>query len=40
VVFFLAIFGLCLLAAKLLYWLFESAGLIRRRFRPLPQPQV
>ncbi|POP42678.1 O-antigen assembly polymerase [Superficieibacter electus] len=40
VVFFLAIFGLCLLAAKLLYWLFESAGLIRRRFRPLPQPQA
>ncbi|CDG23110.1 putative ECA polymerase [Xenorhabdus poinarii G6] len=30
VVFFCIIFGLCLVAAKLLYWLFESAGLIRK----------
>ncbi|EKT61226.1 ECA oligosaccharide polymerase [Providencia burhodogranariea] len=29
VVFFCLIFGLCLILAKLLYWLFESAGLIR-----------
>ena len=29
VVFFGLIFGLCLVIAKLLYWLFESAGLIR-----------
>ncbi|MCC8373299.1 MULTISPECIES: ECA oligosaccharide polymerase [Photorhabdus] len=29
VVFFCIIFGLCLVIAKLLYWLFESAGLIR-----------
>ncbi|WIV88662.1 ECA oligosaccharide polymerase [Proteus appendicitidis] len=29
VVFFCLIFGLCLVAAKLLYWLFESAGLVR-----------
>ncbi|OAT49318.1 putative ECA polymerase [Proteus hauseri ATCC 700826] len=29
VVFFCLIFGLCLVIAKLLYWLFESAGLIR-----------
>ncbi|WP_039055064.1 ECA oligosaccharide polymerase [Enterobacter sp. Bisph1] len=31
VVFFIAIFGLCLLVAKLLYWLFDSAGLIHNR---------
>lgn len=31
VVFFCLIFGLCLILAKLLYWLFESAGLIRDR---------
>ncbi|MFE8151907.1 ECA oligosaccharide polymerase [Brenneria goodwinii] len=31
VVFFCLIFGLCLLVAKLLYWLLESAGLIRQR---------
>ncbi|MCL2897865.1 ECA oligosaccharide polymerase [Brenneria tiliae] len=31
VVFFCLIFGLCLLMAKLLYWLLESAGLIRQR---------
>lgn len=36
VVFFCLIFGLCVLAAKLLYWLFESAGLIRQR---LTQPR-
>lgn len=29
VVFFCLVFGLCLVVAKLLYWLFESAGLIR-----------
>lgn len=29
VVFFCLVFGLCLVLAKLLYWLFESAGLIR-----------
>ena len=31
VVFFCLIFGLCLILAKLLYWLFESAGLIRTK---------
>ncbi|KQN51106.1 hypothetical protein ASE93_22075 [Serratia sp. Leaf50] len=31
VVFFAVIFGLCLIAAKLLYWLFDVAGLIRIR---------
>lgn len=31
VVFFMVVFGICLLLAKLLYWLFESAGLIHRR---------
>lgn len=31
VVFFLVIFGACLLMAKLLYWLFDSAGLINKR---------
>ncbi|AGB80229.1 WzyE protein [Enterobacteriaceae bacterium strain FGI 57] len=35
VVFFLVVFGLCLLMAKLLYWLFESAGLIHQRFKQL-----
>ncbi|WP_338803984.1 ECA oligosaccharide polymerase [Xenorhabdus griffiniae] len=30
VVFFCLVFGLCLVVAKLLYWLFESAGLIRK----------
>lgn len=29
VVFFCLVFGLCLVVAKLLYWLFESAGLVR-----------
>ncbi|EMF0768342.1 TPA: O-antigen assembly polymerase [Proteus mirabilis] len=29
VVFFCLVFGACLIAAKLLYWLFESAGLVR-----------
>ena len=40
VVFFLVIFGICLLAAKLLYWLLDSAGLIHKRVKPLSQPQV
>ncbi|KFC00929.1 putative ECA polymerase [Trabulsiella guamensis ATCC 49490] len=40
VVFFLVVFGLCLLIAKLLYWLLENAGLIHKRIRPLSQPQV
>ncbi|MGP3593498.1 ECA oligosaccharide polymerase [Vagococcus sp. WN89Y] len=31
VVFFLVVFGLCLLMAKLLYWLFDSVGLIHQR---------
>jgi antigen polymerase len=30
------IFGVCLLVAKLLYWLFDSAGLIHKRGKPLP----
>ncbi|MBD2800632.1 ECA oligosaccharide polymerase [Xenorhabdus sp. M] len=30
VVFFCLVFGLCLVAAKLLYWLFDSVGLIRK----------
>lgn len=34
VVFFCLIFGFCLLAAKLAYWLLESAGLIRQRILP------
>ncbi|CAH6662209.1 MULTISPECIES: ECA oligosaccharide polymerase [Pseudocitrobacter] len=33
VVFFLIVFGLCLLVAKMLYWLFESAGLVHQRFK-------
>lgn len=33
VVFFMVIFGACLLVAKLLYWLFDSAGLIRTSSR-------
>lgn len=33
VVFFMAIFGLCLIMAKLIYWLLDSAGLIRSRER-------
>jgi len=41
VVFFLAVFAFCLLVAKLLYWLFDSAGLIQRRgtraVKPLSQ---
>jgi len=31
VVFFCLIFGLCLVAAKLLYWMFDAIGLIRPR---------
>ena len=38
VVFFLVVFGACLLMAKLLYWLFDSAGLIHKRAGRLPQP--
>ncbi len=40
VVFFLVIFGICLLAAKLLYWFLDSVGLIHKRAKPLTQPQV
>lgn len=40
VVFFLVIFGICLLAAKLLYWFTDSVGLIHKRVKPLSQPQV
>ncbi|WP_312415644.1 ECA oligosaccharide polymerase [Pseudescherichia sp.] len=38
VVFFLVVFGACLLMAKLLYWLFDSAGLIHKRAGRLPHP--
>ena len=31
VVFFMVVFGACLLMAKLLYWLFDSAGLVHKR---------
>lgn len=31
VIFFAVVFGLCLIAAKLMYWLFDTAGLIRMR---------
>ncbi len=31
VVFFMVVFGICLLLAKLLYWLFDSAGLVHKR---------
>ena len=31
VVFFMVVFGVCLVLAKLLYWLFDSAGLVHRR---------
>ena len=40
VVVFLVIFGICLLAAKLLYWFLDSVGLIHKRVKPLSQPQV
>lgn len=40
VVFFLVIFDICLLAAKLLYWFLDSVGLIHKRVKPLSQPQV
>ncbi|KMK15197.1 common antigen polymerase [Pluralibacter gergoviae] len=40
VVFFMAIFGLCLLLAKLLYWLLDAAGLIHQRPDALRQPLV
>ncbi|HEY3588615.1 MAG TPA: ECA oligosaccharide polymerase [Buttiauxella sp.] len=37
VVFFILVFGACLLFAKLLYWLFDSAGLVHQRFRRSPR---
>ncbi|KAA8996459.1 O-antigen assembly polymerase [Affinibrenneria salicis] len=37
VVFFCLVFGLCLLLAKLLYWLLDSVGLIRPRLTGAPQ---
>lgn len=40
VVFFLVIFGACLLVAKLLFWLFDCAGLVHQRAKPQPQTQV
>ena len=40
VVFFMLIFGACLVVAKLIYWLFDSAGLIRRRIKLATQPQL
>ena len=40
VVFFLVIFGVCLLVAKLLFWLFDSAGLIHKRIKSLPRTQI
>lgn len=40
VVFFLMVFGICLLLAKLLYWLFESAGLIHQRVRRAPRVEA
>ena len=40
VVFFLVIFGVCLLMAKLLFWLFDSAGLIHKRIKSLPRTQI
>ncbi|MEL4016706.1 ECA oligosaccharide polymerase [Dryocola clanedunensis] len=40
VVFFLMVFGICLLLAKLLYWLFESAGLIHQRMRRAPRVEA
>ncbi|WP_348235437.1 WzyE family oligosaccharide polymerase, partial [Salmonella enterica] len=39
VVFFLVAFGASLLVAKLLFWLFVSAGLIHKRTTSLPQAQ-
>ncbi len=40
VVFFPVVFGASLLVAKLLFWLFDSAGLIHKRTTSLPQAQV
>ena len=40
VVFFMTIFGLCLLFAKLLYWLLDAAGLIHQRPDATRQPLV
>ncbi len=33
VVFFLVVFGASLLVAKLLFWLFDSAGLIHKTYK-------
>ncbi|RLM16167.1 enterobacterial common antigen polymerase [Gibbsiella quercinecans] len=38
VVFFCLIFGACLVVAKLLFWLFDSTGLIRARSQHRPAP--
>ncbi|WP_348251188.1 WzyE family oligosaccharide polymerase, partial [Salmonella enterica] len=38
--FFLVVFGGRLLVAKLLFWLFDSAGLILKRTTSLPEAQV
>ncbi len=40
VVFFIVVFGACLMIAKLLYWLFESAGLIHKRTKSSLRTQV
>lgn len=37
VVFFMVIFGACLVAAKLLYWLFDVSGLVKTPLRPAAQ---
>ncbi|VEA71194.1 putative common antigen polymerase [Serratia rubidaea] len=37
VVFFCLIFGACLVLAKLLYWLFDTAGLIKTRMGSRPR---
>ena len=40
VVFFIVVFGACLMIAKLLYWLFESAGLIHKRTKSSLRTQI
>ncbi|XPE53550.1 WzyE family oligosaccharide polymerase [Shigella flexneri] len=40
VVFFIVVFGACLIIAELLYWLFESAGLIHKRTKSSLRTQV
>ncbi|ECI4400625.1 O-antigen assembly polymerase, partial [Salmonella enterica subsp. enterica] len=40
VAFFIVVFGACLMIAKLLYWLFESAGLIHKRTKSSLRTQV